>query len=238
MTINPTQNSPIQLSDNSGMVANGKAKLVSEALTPFVNGFRVSKDLSKLSDTRIRDVKSLDFSNAKKFFSSLAQAIRDICYNIDAFLSTPGQNLRIHIISSQTSILLDTLETHKGYIEDLRSSGSDDNNKELNRATKMLRDRLGQLKEKIKLSGEGKAVLEQVQTQINKALKILEPRPQDKVRGEVVHVVDKAQEFVKKGVNQVEKGMENLNNGIEKGVKQLGNKFKQGFNNLISKIKK
>ena len=225
MTINPTQNGPIQLSDNSGMVANGKAKLVSEALTPFVNGFRVSKDLSKLSDTRIRDVKSLDFSNAKKFFSSLAQAIRDICNNIDAFLSTPGQNLMIHNIQSQTSILLNTLKDHANDIKNLPNS----NDAELTRAAEMLRERLDQLEEKVNNigSGEGKAVLEKVRNQIKQALEILEPKLSHKVRGKAIHMKNKAM-----------KGVENLSNKIEKGLEDAGNKIGQWAGNIIKKIKK
>ena len=244
MSIDPTQNGPIQLSVDKTITEEG-AKNISEALTPFAKDFKVAKDLSKLSDTKIRTVKSLDFSNAKKFFSSLAQAIRDICHNIDAFLSTPDQNLRIYNISSQTSNLLKTLKEHEDDIKKLRNGGDKNNIKGLKDAAEMLKQRLDQLNEKMAkigsdfdiLFGEGKAALEMVRDQIKDAIDILEPGKLDKLCGDVRHAGNKLKKFVNKSAEHLSKSAEHLSDEIERKINKVGQKISNISNRMSAKMK-
>ena len=250
MSIHSTSNNPIRLSGNNALTQEG-AQNISKALTPFAHDHGVSKSISKLDTIQPRTVKSIETSSAKAFFSSLADAICDICHNIRAFFSQSDET--ILAIKTPTDNLLTTLRQHQGEIKNLFDKAPNSNDAKLLReAFDMLRNTYNELDKKLNdgnkksynLAGDGEKYLKKIRDDIKEALDILEPNWKERGR----HAVRQFGNDVQQGLQKVgnffrnagEKIYEKLpeDEAIEKQVNKFGKNAQKKINEFGERLQK
>ena len=257
MSIHSTSNNPIRLSGDNALTQQG-AQNISKALTPFAQDHGVPKSISKLDTIQPRTVKSIETSSAKAFFSSLADAICDICHNIRAFFSQSDET--ILAIKTPTDNLLTTLRQHQGEIKNLFAKSPNSNDaQQLRTACEMLQKTHDDLDKQLRngnnnnynLAGDGEKYLKKIRNDLKEALDILKPNWEERGRHAVRQLGNDVQQGLKKVGNffknlgeeiynklpedkKIEEGLNKFGENVEKFGKKIGKNAQKGINNFIN----
>lgn len=259
MSIHSTSNNPIRLFGDNALTQEG-AQNISKALTPFAQDHGVPKSISKLDTIQPRTVKSIETSSAKAFFSSLADAICDICHNIRAFFSQSDET--ILAIKTPTDNLLTTLRQHQEEIKNLFAKSANSNDaQQLRKACDMLQNTYHELDKKLNdgnkksynLAGDGEKYLKKIRNDLKEALDILEPNWKERGHHAVRQFGNDVQQGLKKFGNfvknagekiykklpedeKIEKQMNKLSKNVENFSKNVIKNAEKGINNFRKKM--
>ena len=249
MSIQSTSNDLGVSGDNALTLES--AQNISKALTPFAHDHGVAKSISKLDTIQPRTVSSIKTENAKDFFSSLADAICDICHNIRAFFSQSDET--ILSIKIPTDNLLTTLQKHQEKIKNLFDEDPNSNDaKRLRSACEMLQKTYNELDKKLNdgnkksynLAGDGEKYLKKIRDDLKEALDILKPSWKERGR----HAVRQFRNDVQQGLQKVGNFFENAgkmiyeklpeDEAIEKQVNKFGKNAQKKINEFGGRLQK
>ena len=213
------------------------AQNISKALTPFAHDHGVAKSISKLDTIQPRTVSSIKTENAKDFFSSLADAICDICHNIRAFFSQSDETIlsigepvmnMVQKLRENSSQIKNALKNDTEHAEMLRKGREN-----IKKAINTLQEKLNNdNKHDFNLAGDGRKALLETLADLYEARILLSYG----IKNEMKNAIDNLKIFMQSLKNDVRDGAKGLKNDVRDGAKVLQNDLKIFQDNLKTRI--
>ncbi|MBR1843604.1 MAG: hypothetical protein IJ793_01885 [Opitutales bacterium] len=195
-------------------------------MTPFAHDHGVSKSISKLDTIQPKTVKSIETSSAKAFFSSLADAICDICHNIVAFCSQSDETIlsigkpvmnMVQQLRENSSQIKNALKNNTEHAKMLREG-----RKNIKNAISTLQGKLNNdNKHDFNLAGDGRKALLETLAALYEARILLSYG----IKDETENAIDDLKSF-----------MQSFKNNVRDGAKVFQNDLKIFQDNLKTRI--